>query len=245
MAKTKYNKIYHELKMKIENEEYRHSDLIPSESVLVAEYDCSRNTVRRAISELVSLGYLQSIKGKGVRVIYQPDEPSFYSLGKIESFKEAAIRNRKNVVTKILLFKEITVDEQLHKKVPFEVGAEVYYLQRLRFIDGKASTIDHNYFLKSVMSGFNQTIAEHSIYEYLEDILHVEIVSTRRIVKVKRINKLDEENLELNGANCVAAVENYTYNSDGIMFEFTESRHTPDDFVFYDRAHRVKELMDF
>ena len=83
------------------------------------------------------------------------------------------------------------------------------------------------------------------IYEYLENVLHVEIVSTRRIVKVKRINKLDEENLELNGANCVAAVENYTYNSDGIMFEYTESRHTPDDFIFYDRAHRVKELADY
>ena len=37
MAKTKYNKIYHELKMKIESEEYHDGDLIPPEPVLVAE----------------------------------------------------------------------------------------------------------------------------------------------------------------------------------------------------------------
>ena len=31
-----------------------------------------------------------------------------------------------------------------------------------------------------------------------------------------------------------------TYNAQGIMFEFTQSRHRPDRFVFYDLAHRGK-----
>ena len=48
----------------------------PSENTLVKEFDCSRNTIRRAIGQLASEGYVQSIHGKGVRIIYQPDSSS-------------------------------------------------------------------------------------------------------------------------------------------------------------------------
>ena len=47
-----------------------------SENTLVKEFDCSRNTIRRAIGQLASEGYVQSIHGKGVRIIYQPDSSS-------------------------------------------------------------------------------------------------------------------------------------------------------------------------
>ena len=38
--------------------------------------------------------------------------------------------------------------------------------------------------------------------------------------------------------NCMAVVSSYTYNSDGIMFEYTQSRHRPDYFHFQDNAVR-------
>ena len=40
--------------------------------------------------------------------------------------------------------------------------------------------------------------------------------------------------------NCLAVVSSMTYNAEGVMFEYTQSRHRPDCFVFYDTAHRVK-----
>ena len=40
--------------------------------------------------------------------------------------------------------------------------------------------------------------------------------------------------------NCMAVVSSMTYNKEGVMFEFTQSRHRPDRFVFYDLAHRTK-----
>ncbi|WP_233435106.1 GntR family transcriptional regulator [[Ruminococcus] lactaris] len=42
-------KIYKE---KIESGEYSYQDLLPSENTMVTIYDCSRNTIRRAVSEL-------------------------------------------------------------------------------------------------------------------------------------------------------------------------------------------------
>ena len=66
------------------------------------------------------------------------------------------------------------------------------------------------------------------------------IVNSRRIMTVEKITEIDEKYLELNveDYNCMAVVTSYTYNGDGVMFEFTQSRHRPDYFRFYDNAVR-------
>lgn len=83
-------------------------------------------------------------------------------------------------------------------------------------------------------------IAENSIYQYLEQDLRMAIVNSRRVMTVEKITEIDEKYLELNSEeyNCMAVVSSYTYNSDGILFEFTQSRHRPDYFRFQDNAVR-------
>lgn len=146
MPKSKYDAIYKDLKQKIESNEFACQQLLPSENSLIQMYDCSRNTVRRAVSRLVTDGYVQTMQGKGVR----------------------------------------------------------------------------------------------NIYRYLEHSLHMTIVNSRRVMTVEKITQIDEKYLELNSEeyNCMAVVTSYTYNSDGVMFEFTQSRHRPDYFRFQDNAVR-------
>jgi len=240
VAKTKYDQIYEALRERIEQQEYGFQQLLPSENTLVKEYDCSRNTVRRAIGRLAGEGYVQSLHGKGVRVIYQPGQPSEFMLSGIESLKEAVARNRKEYSTKVVCFAELKVDERIHGRTTFPVGAEIYYIQRVRYIDGEALIMDHNYFLKDVAKGLTPEIAGQSIYEYMEQVLGENIVTTKRKVTVERATQIDEKYLKLGDYNCLAVVSSMTYNADGVMFEFTQSRHRPDKFAFYDLAHRVK-----
>ncbi len=238
MAKLKYDRIYRDLRQKIESGEYPVQEFLPSEFRLIEEYECSRNTVRRAIADLTAQGYVQPLHGKGVRVIYQPRPQSQYSLGKIESFKEASLRNHQEVHTRVVLFTELLVDGHIADRTPFEVGTEIYYIQRVRYLDGMALIIDHNYFRKDVVPGLTPEIAEDSVYEYIEKKLGVTISNTTRMVTVERTTQLDERYLDLGDMNCVAVVSNTTYNSDGVIFEYTRSRHRPDHFVFYDQAQR-------
>lgn len=240
MAGTKYDKIYADLKEKIETGEYPLQALLPSEYALIEQYGCARNTLRRAIAQLATLGYVQSLQGKGVRVIYQPQPPSQYSLGRIESFREASLQNKQQTQTKVVLFAELIVNKEIHARTMFPIGIEIYYVQRVRYLDNKALIIDHNYFRKDIVPGLTKEICEASVYDYIENVLRQNIVTTKRTVTVERVTDLDDKYLELNNCNCVAVVSNSTYNADGIMFEFTQSRHSPDYFVFYDQAHRVK-----
>ena len=238
MPKAKFAEIYKDLKQKIEMGEYGFQELLPSENTLVQEYDCSRNTIRRAIGDLVTDGYVQSMQGKGVRVIFQPTLHTSFTIGGIESFKESAIRNNQKPETKVIHFAELTVDKKIAEKTGFSIGERIYYLQRLHYLDGKALILNHNYFLKSVAEGLTEEIAEKSIYEYLENTLGVSIVTSKRIMTVEKMTEIDEKYLDLGDYNCMAVVSSQTYNSDGVMFEYTQSRHRPDYFSFQDNAIR-------
>lgn len=242
MPKSKFELIYIDLKRKIEAQEYNFQELLPSENTMVGMYGCTRNTIRRAIQALVTEGYVQTMHGIGVRVIYQPVDQTTFTIGGIESFKESAERNHRKASTKVIQFMELIADERIAKKSGFSIGTELYYIQRVRYLDEKPLILDINMFIKNTVPGLTKQIAEKSIYEYLENDLNMSIITSKRKVTVERITEIDEKYLELNDYNCLAVISNQTYNSDGILFEYTQSRHRPDYFCFQDTATRRRNI---
>lgn len=240
MPKAIYEMIYKDLKQKIEENIFAYQELLPSENTLIQTYHCSRNTLRRAVSRLVTDGYVQTMQGKGVRNIYQPIAQTAFTIGEIESFWESATRNGHDPLTKVLLFTEFAIDEKQAFYTGFPVGTDIYYIQRLHYLDGMPLILNHNYFLKEAIPNLTKEIAENSIYKYLEQTLHMTIVNSKRVMTVEKMTQIDEKYLKMNtdDYNCMAVVSSQTYNSDGVMFEYTQSRHRPDYFRFYDNAVR-------
>ena len=238
MPKSKYESIYKDLKQKIEEEEYPYQELLPSENQLVQTYNCSRNTIRRAVSRLVTDGYVQTLQGKGVRNIYRPVEQTAYTIGGIESFKESSIRNKKQAYTRTLQFTDITADEKIAKKTGFRKGTLLLYIQRLRFLNGIPLILDHNYFLKDAVPGLTPEIASQSVYEYLEGTVGLTIATSKRTLTVEHVTQIDEKYIDLKGYNCMAVITSQTFDDNGIQFEYTQSRHHPDYFQFQDVATR-------
>ena len=240
MPKSKFEDIYRDLKHHVEQGDYLYSELLPSENNLIGIYDCSRNTIRRAISGLVEDGYVQTIHGKGVQVIYQPSEKTNFTVGGIESFKETAARNKMSYRTDVVCFETIIVDEALARESSFPVGSEVLHICRVRSVDNKPLILDINYFLKSAVPGLTEEIAGKSIYAYLEQELKMQIVTSKRKMTVEKATPQDRELISMDSYNCLAVVTSNTFNSDGLMFEYTQSRHQPEYFTFHDTAVRKK-----
>lgn len=240
MPAEKFDAIFRDLKKKIEDGVYPAGTLIPSEYQLTEQYSCSRNTARRAIAILGHLGYVQSIHGKGVQVIYTPVHQAEFSFGGIESFAETAARNHLNVRTEVVQFTKMKTDSRTAEKTGFPEGSDVFYIQRVRRIDGRAVILDINVFLCSQVPGLTRNIAEGSIYRYLEEEVGMKIITSRRSITAERATEIDNKYLDLLDYDFVAVVTSRTYNEKGIQFEWTQSRHCPDSFVFYDTATRGK-----
>ena len=212
--------------------------LLPSENTLIEEFGCSRNTVRRADSELVREGYAQTRQGLGVYNIFHPLEPSSYTMGVIESFRESSSRTHQPARTRVILFSTCTADAAIARLTGFEEGTELFYLQRLHEISGVPLILNHNYFRRDCMPGLTPQIAEASIYRYLEQELHMSIVTSKRTITVEKATPLDKQWIDLGEYDCLAVLSNQVFNSDGIMFEYTQSRHHPEIFRFQDNAIR-------
>ena len=242
MPKARYQDIYNTIKDRIEEQAYPFGTLLPSENALKAEFDCSRNTVRRAVAGLIDIGYVQAMQGKGVRCIYEPKRTVSFLSNEIETFREASIRNHLTYETKVVYFEECTVDKDFAEKSGFPEGENVYYVQRVHVIDGNPLIFNHNYFLKRVAEGLTEAIAGVSIYDYLENTLGVKIINSKRIITVEKITALDKKYLNLSARdyNCLAVITSTTYDGDGTLFEYTQSRHLPSYFSFSTNAVRKK-----
>lgn len=233
-----YYEIYEDLRDKIIAGTYPYQSYIPSENTLVEQYLCSHNTLRKALSVLKLHGFVQPIRGKGVLVIYQPQRRANFVLGDIETFREAAARNGLVASTRVPVFERVTANERLASQTGFAVGEELLHLERIRVIDGQALVRDHSYFLSSALPGLTREIAEESLYAYAENELGMVIATSNRTVTVEFITPEDKDYLDLLDFTMLAVVSNRTFNSQGVMFEATQSRHRPDYFTFNDTAVR-------
>ena len=54
----------------------------------------------------------------------------------------------------------------------------------------------------------------------------------KRTITAEKVTRLDRACLDLDGFDFVTVMCSQTFNGDGIMFEYTQSRHRPDSFSF-------------
>jgi GntR family trehalose operon transcriptional repressor len=236
--KAVYDQIFDELRDEIEEGRYPYQSFIPSESELCERFSCSHNTVRRAIRLLAQEGYVQPINGKGVRVIQLPCDREVFSIGGIETFKEVAERSHFKVITKVVKLEQQVATAEFAHESGFSEGSAITHVERVRIVDGHARILDRNWYLTELVPGITKEIAEDSIYAYIEGTLGMRVTTSRRTFVAEKAHKEDRELLDLDDYDFVAVVINHTFNDNGIMFEYTQSRHHPKHFSFTTVAMR-------
>lgn len=232
----RYFEIYEEIKNAILDGTLQAGQKLPSENGLCQRFGTSRGTVRRALEMLAEEGFVHSLHGKGVFVL--ENDPITFSFGGLVSFKEASENNGQSFITLVPSFSTITIDDALQRKTSLPKNEEVFSIHRIRQLDGERIIFDINYFLKQLIPDLTEKIAENSIYEYIENTLKLKIGFARRVIHVEPASTKDKEYLDLKGSPFVVVVNNFVHLQDGTQFEYTESRHRPDRFVFSDFARR-------
>lgn len=231
---NKYYEIYEDLKAKILNNEYR--ELLPSENQLTEIYGVTRNTIRRAIDLLASDGFVVSKKGKGVFVL--ENRSVEFAISGLESFREVMLRTGEKFQTEVAEFGAMIADEQLAKQSGFTPGTVLTHIKRVRSLQNERIILDVNYFVEQLIPGLTKQVAEQSIYTFIEQELNIEIGIAKKSIVIERATAMDYQYLDMLDFDLVAVVHNFVYLQDGVLFEYTQSRHRPDRFIFTDIARR-------
>lgn len=234
----KYLNIYNILVNKIENNEYQANDKLPSEKEIMSEYNVSRDTVRKALNMLEQNGYIQKTKGKGSFVL-DIDKFNFPVSG-VVSFKEISSTGKlgTNVKTIVEDLECIVPKKNIARGLELIEDDKVWRVVRVRSIDDEKVILDKDYIVQKFVENLTYDICKESLYSYIEGELGLKIAYAKKEITVQNATEEDKKYLDMKGFEMIVVVKSYTYLDDTSLFQYTESRHRPDKFVFVDFARR-------
>ncbi|SES70810.1 GntR family transcriptional regulator, trehalose operon transcriptional repressor [Salinibacillus kushneri] len=236
--KKKYLSIYEDLAQKIREHTLPASTLLPSENELAEAYDTSRETIRKSLNLLSQGGYIQKIQGKG-SVVLDLNKFSFPVSG-IVSYKELTEKLRLNSKTVVKEMNVMEAGSDIHKILKATENSQIWKVVRVREISDEKIILDKDYFLSEYVPLPSKETCEHSIYDYIEHELGLNIGFAEKEITVEEPTEEDYQLLDLEGYFNVVVIKSLVYLEDTSLFQFTESRHRPDKFRFVDFARRVK-----
>lgn len=166
-----YQQLMEDIKAALTEGKYAPDEKIPSESELSELYHVSRITVRRAVEELCSEGYLVKKQGKGtyvsqpkvIRKITQDKDVMGFS----EACRACGMEPGAQVVN--ILRCPARSDEVRFLGLPPQ--SDVIFLQRVRTADGEPIMLENNFFpyepFKGLLTAY-EDLTNASLFDYLE-----------------------------------------------------------------------------
>ena len=209
----KYSMLKHKIIDKVNNEEYKEGDLIPSERELMDMFQMSRITVRKAIDDLVNEGYLYRIQGKGTYV--RSDENS-HDLFSITSCTED-IRQKGMIPSSRVISSEVLKAEK-HKarKLQIDESDLILKLKRVYYADGVSINYTTTNLPLAIFPGlekydFNNT----SLYSVIENDYGVKITHAKRTLEAILANEQTAKYLDIKQGEPLILFECVTYGEVG------------------------------
>ncbi|WP_079477775.1 trehalose operon repressor [Halobacillus salinus] len=236
--KNKFLFIYNELVRLIQQGKIHPGETLPSEHDLCRQYDTSRETVRKALNLLAQNGYIQKVRGKGSVVL---DHSKFeFPVSGLTSFKELSNQLGQDFKTIVHELSLGLPKGGVEKHLQCKPNQKLWKVVRSREIGGERIILDKDFIREDLVPELSTSIAEESLYSYIEGELGLDISFAKKEIVVERVTEEDQEYLDLLDHEQVVVIRSYVYLADATLFQYTESRHRPDKFQFVDFARRTK-----
>ncbi|MCM3691711.1 GntR family transcriptional regulator [Neobacillus niacini] len=225
--------IYHQLeeyiKHQIENGALVEESVIPSEREYAEMFQISRMTVRQAINNLVSEGYLKRHKGRGTFVTKKKVEQELQGM---TSFTEDMLSRGMNPSSILLSFQITIADKKTALALRIKEEDSVYIIKRIRLADGAPMALETAYIPVKIVPGLTEENSNLSLYQYIEENLALSISEATQEIEASTADHLDAETLEINIGDPILLIERISYLQEGIPFELVKSTFRADRYRF-------------
>lgn len=238
---VKYKEIYEKLRDDIISGVYPARTYLPKEGELMKMFSVSRDTIRKALTQLAAQGYIQKENGVGSLVLENKTETISFPVAGLVSFKELASTSMgQSAETIVTDFRMIHPDAAMQERLNVSASQEVQFIERVRKIDGERIILDRDYINPELIPGLKKEHAQNSLYEYIEQDLGLPVSFARKEITVIPASCRVKELLDLKDCNLVVCVRSYNYLENARLFDYTESLHRPDKFRFVDFSRRER-----
>jgi len=139
-----------------------------SDNALMTRFGVSRMTIRSAVDELVRLGLVQRIQGKGTYVL--APQAVEVRLDGLQRFLQEWHEPHLHTEAKILAFRSIAASVALAQQLRVPTGSVVLHVRRLREADDGPVALDDRYVAGWCMRGITrEEAAKQSLFVSIEE----------------------------------------------------------------------------
>jgi GntR family transcriptional regulator len=230
-AKPLYQIVVEEILNQVNSGQLGANRRLPSESELCQIFSVGRNTIRRAISELVNDGVLRTVPGVGTFVVdTRLDKTAEYLFG----FSQEMGFLGKKVSSRVLEATIIPADPFLSRRLQIQLGADVVFLNRVRLMDGEPTAIERSYLPHMLCPGIlKYDFSENSLYEILSTVYDKRPDHGEQVIEASLATPEVSELLGLRPPAVVFVFHRETRMATGQVVEYVDSELRADRFRFY------------
>lgn len=213
---------------------------LPTEAQLMELYGVSRNTIRRAIGVVFQRGLLKRVQGSGYFINDITRDGKLVvnlSMGAGEPVRDQDTGFK----SKVLSFREITVDEEFSKESKIPVGEKVYRIIRLRFLKEKIYCLETAHYLKSVVPYIPRDAAKKSLFKFIKEAYDLDITNSENYTSVTCLDETQAKNLEKKVGSQELTLTQYSYCRNNVLMNYTYTIYVYPNLNFYFTSTRNNE----
>lgn len=183
----KYEWVHQDLIKLIQNGTYAPGNELPSETDLIAKYNVSRITIRRALDELYLENYIEKKQGKRACV---KKHSKIQALDGISSYTEEIIQQGMVPSRKVISSGLQLSMEDVQDLLNLDKADPVYFLERIIYADRKplcyTTTILPYQFFRDIEA---YDFSSRSLYNVIENIYNIKITTSSLKLKAVPANE--------------------------------------------------------
>lgn len=229
---TKHRQIAEALERGIAQGEWPVSTLLPSEPQLVVRFGVSRQTIRSALSHLISTGLVATQQGIGTRVMRQLAGPEYSQ--SLETINALAYYAR-NTAVQVMRVEDVVITPELAPIIGAVVGETWCHAVTLRSAAGQ--TVPMGVSSVWVPVGNRQAI-QASRKSGLPVFLEVQKANKKMVSEVRQVlgaclpDKAQASLLHCEVREALLRIQRWYYAADGTLLEMSDTLHPPSRFQY-------------
>jgi len=235
-----YKQLNNILRELIDSDTYQIRDKFLTERVICKQFGVSRSTANKAISNLVSEGHLEFKKGIGTFV---KSKSSLFDLRSLISFTKMAHDLGKTPSAQILEFKKFTgkdIEQTNLESLKIDESDEVYFLKRLRLLDGVPSLLDRRYIVARFCRNMTPADGKTSLITLWTDKYHLNISGVDQIIRAVSLTDSETRLLSLEAGAACLSIKAVGFVNEEVPLWLENTLFSGDQYFFRNRLGAVR-----
>lgn len=226
----KYLQISSWLNDMVQSGRYSPGEKLPSEMALSKTCGVNRNTLRQAISELISKGLVRREKGLGTFVASPAPTELRHTLERISSYRDLMEQSGVEVKTRVVSKDLELADDKISSALLLGADKNVFAIRRLRLGDGLPYIYEETFVPASVFDGILDLDLVGSLYQIYTDNFHVTMARSHQTIRAINLDQQHAAILGLPAESAALFIETIAYNENGAPIELLYSYHRGDKY---------------